>query len=68
MKKIWSDKAWDDYLYWQARSFERKPQRILEPANSSIFFLAKDITKMANKKIPSPNGLGIFCKSNIREN
>ena len=33
MKKIWSDKAWDDYLYWQARSFERKPQRILEPAN-----------------------------------
>ena len=19
MKKIWSDKAWDDYLYWQAQ-------------------------------------------------
>ncbi len=20
MKKIWSDKAWDDYLYWQTQN------------------------------------------------
>lgn len=65
MKKIWSDKAWEDYLYWQTqdkKNAQKNQWRIYRHS-----FLQWPLRKLT-KKIPNPNGLGIFCKSNIREN
>lgn len=36
MKKIWSDKAWDDYLYWQTQD-----KKTLKKVNQ----LVKDIER-----------------------
>lgn len=38
MNKLWSDRAWDDYLYWQMQD-----QKTLKRINDLI----KDIDKMA---------------------
>ena len=48
MKKIWSDKAWDDYLYWQAQD-----KKTLKKVNQ----LVKDIERNNFEGIGKPEAL-----------
>lgn len=48
MKKIWSDKAWDDYLYWQAQD-----KKTLKRVNQ----LVKDIERNHFEGIGKPEAL-----------
>ena len=48
MKKIWSDKAWDDYLYWQAQD-----KKTLKRVNQLI----KDIERNNFEGIGKPEAL-----------
>ena len=48
MKKIWSDKAWDDYLYWQAQD-----KKTLKRENQ----LVKDIERNNFEGIGKPDAL-----------
>ncbi len=51
MKKIWSDKAWEDYLYWQTQDKKKRSKESM--ANLSTFFLAMAITKTHKKNSQS---------------
>ena len=48
MKKIWSDKAWDDYLYWQTQD-----KKTLKRVNQ----LVKDIERNNFEGIGKPEAL-----------
>ncbi|WP_294115924.1 Txe/YoeB family addiction module toxin [uncultured Fibrobacter sp.] len=48
MKKIWSDKAWDDYLYWQTQD-----KKTLKKVNQ----LVKDIERNNFEGIGKPEAL-----------
>lgn len=48
MKKIWSDKAWDDYLYWQTQD-----KKTLKKVNQ----LVKDIERKNFEGIGKPEAL-----------
>ena len=48
MKKIWSDKAWDDYLYWQTHD-----KKTLKKVNQ----LVKDIERNNFEGIGKPEAL-----------
>lgn len=48
MKKIWSDKAWDDYLYWQTQD-----KKTLKKVNQ----LVKDIERSNFEGIGKPEAL-----------
>jgi len=48
MKKIWSDKAWEDYLYWQAQD-----KKTLKRVNQ----LVKDIERNHFEGISKPEAL-----------
>lgn len=48
MEKIWSDTAWDDYLYWQSQD-----KKTLKRINSVI----RDIERNAFKGIGKPEPL-----------
>ncbi len=48
MKKIWSDKAWDDYLYWQAQD-----KKTLKRVNQ----LVKNIERSNFEGIGKPEAL-----------
>lgn len=48
MNKLWSDKAWEDYLYWQTQ--DRKTLR-------RINLLLKDIDRNGNEGIGKPEPL-----------
>ena len=48
MKKIWSDKAWDDYLYWQTQD-----KKTLKKVNQ----LVKDIERNIFEGIGKPEAL-----------
>lgn len=48
MKKIWSDKAWDDYLYWQTQD-----KKTLKKINK----LVKDIERNNFEGIGKPEAL-----------
>ena len=48
MNKIWSDEAWEDYLYWQTQ--DRKTLR-------RINLLLKDIDRNGNEGIGKPEPL-----------
>ncbi|WP_295036682.1 Txe/YoeB family addiction module toxin [uncultured Fibrobacter sp.] len=48
MKKIWSDKAWDDYLYWQTQD-----KKTLKKVNQ----LVKDIERNDFEGIGKPEAL-----------
>lgn len=48
MKKIWSDKAWDDYLYWQTQD-----KKTLKKINQ----LVKDIERNNFEGIGKPEAL-----------
>ncbi len=48
MKKIWSDKAWDDYLYWQTQD-----KKTLKRVNQ----LVKDIERNNFEGIGIPEAL-----------
>lgn len=48
MKKIWSDKAWDDYLYWQTQD-----KKTLKKVNK----LVKDIERNNFEGIGKPEAL-----------
>ncbi len=48
MKKIWSDKAWDDYLYWQTQD-----KKTLKKVNQ----LVKDIERSNFEGLGKPEAL-----------
>jgi toxin YoeB len=48
LKKIWSEKAWDDYLYWQ-----KENKNLLKKINTLI----KDIERSPFKGIGKPEPL-----------
>ena len=48
MEKIWTDKAWDDYLYWQSQD-----KKTLKRIN----LLLKDIDRNGNAGIGKPEPL-----------
>lgn len=48
MKKIWFDKAWEDYLYWQIQD-----KKLLKKINE----LLKDIERNANEGLGKPEAL-----------
>ena len=48
MKKIWSDKAWDDYLYWQTQD-----TKTLQKVNQ----LVKDIERNNFEAIGKPEAV-----------
>jgi len=48
MQKLWTDDAWDDYLYWQAND-----KKILKRINQLI----KDIERNGNVGIGKPEPL-----------
>lgn len=48
MKKIWFDKAWEDYLYWQIQD-----KKLLKKVNE----LLKDIERNQNQGIGKPEAL-----------
>lgn len=48
MKKIWFDKAWEDYLYWQLQD-----KKLLKKVNE----LLKDIERNQNQGIGKPEAL-----------
>ena len=48
MKKIWSEKAWDDYLYWQ-----KENKNLLKKINTLI----KDIERSPFKGLGKPEPL-----------
>ena len=50
MSKYWSDKAWDDYLYWQTQD-----KKTLLKINK----LVKDIERNYLKESVNPSHLGI---------
>ena len=48
MKKIWFDRAWDDYLYWQIQD-----KKLLKKINE----LLKDIERNQNTGLGKPEAL-----------
>ena len=48
MEKLWTDKAWDDYLYWQSQD-----KKTLKHINQ----LLKDIERNGNDGIGKPESL-----------
>ena len=48
MKKLWADRAWDDYLYWQTQD-----KKTLKRINLII----KDIERNGNEGIGKPEPL-----------
>lgn len=48
MEKLWTDKAWEDYLYWQV-----KDKKILKRINQLI----RDIERNGHKGIGKPEPL-----------
>jgi toxin YoeB len=49
MNKVWSDEAWEDYLYWQTQD-----KKTLKRIN----LLIKDIDRNFNEGIGKPEPLG----------
>jgi toxin YoeB len=62
MEKLWADKAWDDYLYWQSQ--DKKTLR-------RINLLIKDIERNGNDGIGKPEllkgDLSGWCSRRIDE-
>ena len=52
MKKIWSDKSWDDYLYWQKQN-----KNILKKINDLIKDIERNHFKGLGKPEPLKNNL-----------
>ena len=50
MKKIWSDKSWDDYLYWQSQD-----KKLLKKINSLIKDIERDPFAGLGKPEPLKN-------------
>lgn len=48
MNKVWSDEAWDDYIYWQSQD-----KKTLKRINNLI----KDIDRNGNTGIGNPEPL-----------
>ena len=52
MKKIWSDKSWDDYLYWQKQN-----KNILKKINDLIKDIERNHFRGLGKPEPLKNNL-----------
>ena len=52
MRKIWSDKAWDDYLYWQGQN-----KKLLKKINNLIRDIERDPFNGLGKPEPLKNYL-----------
>ena len=61
MKKLWSDDAWDDYLYWQGTD-----KKIIKKINT----LLRDIERAHKGGESMLNGIGSpeFLKGLIKDN
>ncbi len=52
MEKLWTDKAWDDYLYWQIQD-----KKTLKRINQ----LLRDIERVSYDGISKPEPLRVIC-------
>lgn len=49
-EKIWSDDAWEDYLYWQQQD-KKTLKHIISKMVESILRIAEVITEISNRYI-----------------
>lgn len=57
MKKLWFDKAWEDYLYWQTQD-----KKVLKRDNQLIRDLERDSFNGIGKPEPLKGELSGFCE------
>ena len=62
MKKIWSDKSWDDYLYWQKQN-----KQMLKKINDLIKDIERTPFKGLGKPEPLKNNLSGWWSRRINE-
>ena len=62
MKKIWSDKSWDDYLYWQKQN-----KNLLKKINLLIKDIERNPFKGIGKPEPLKNNLSGWWSRRIDE-
>jgi len=60
MKLLWTDQAWDDYLYWQQTN-----PKILESINDLIRDIRRDPFKGLGKPEPLKHNLAGWCSRRI---
>ena len=60
MKKIWFDKAWEDYLYWQSTD-----KRILKRINALVKDVERDSFSGTRKPEPLKDNLSGFWSRRI---
>jgi len=62
LKKIWSDKSWDDYLYWQKQN-----KQMLKKINDLIKDIERTPFKGLGKPEPLKNNLSGWWSRRINE-
>lgn len=62
MKKIWSDEAWEDYIYWQTQD-----KKTLKKINLLIESISRNGYKCIGKPEPLTGNLAGFWSTRIDE-
>jgi toxin YoeB len=62
MKKVWNDKAWDDYLYWQ-----KQDRRTLKKINNLVKEIERQSGKPPGQSERLKGKLSGICSSKIDE-
>ena len=62
MRKIWSDRAWDDYLYWQSLN-----KKLLKKINQLIKDIERDPFNGLGKPEPLKNNMSGWWSRRIDE-
>ena len=62
MKKIFSDRAWDDYLYWQ-----KNDKRILKKVNELLRDIERNQNEGTGKPEPLKHSLSGFWSRRVNE-
>jgi toxin YoeB len=62
MKKIWNDKAWEDYLYWQ-----KQDKRTIQKINNLIHGIERQKGKPPGQSEKLKGKLAGICSSKIDE-
>ena len=62
MKKIWSDRAWDDYLYWQKQN-----KNLLKRINQLIRHIERNPFEGLGKPEPLKNNLSGWWSRRIND-
>jgi toxin YoeB len=60
MRLLWSDEAWEDYVYWQ-----RNDQKVLQSINDLIRDIRRDPLKGLGKPEPLKHSLSGWCSRRI---